>query len=201
LRASRIACGLKVVCAEAVTSGKYDVDGKTPQIKAVEDVVWTFKGCGIPAVGSLCHAAGQEEIVTNALEGNLGYISKAVPAEVGVELHPQTKGGAVLEFECTSSFRIVVKECNAGAAVCGPEEKGGNCIISRLTPILTMSTTGFDTYKVVEHAPGVQAPQHFENLKPPLCNLENTTNGEQNERSTWNLVGEILDEQPLEIFA
>jgi hypothetical protein len=195
--------GLKVVCKEAVAKGKYDSDGTTPSVKGVESVVATFTGCGIPAVGVECNTEGHPagEIITKELEGNLGYIKKTAPKEVGQELKPHTKGGEFANFNCTSAFHIVVKECNSGSAVCGAEEKGGNCIISKLAPINTMSLTGTSTYKVKEGLPGVQEPQHFENLKPPICNLENTTNGEKNERSTQNEVATVTGEEELELFA
>jgi hypothetical protein len=195
--------GLKVVCKESTAAGKYDADGTTPSIKAVENVVATFTGCGIPAVGVECNTEGHPagEIVTKELEGNLGYIKKTAPKEVGQELKPHTKGGEFANFNCTTAFHIVVKECNAGATVCGSEEKGGNCIISKVTPINEMGLTSTSTYKVKEGSPGVQEPQHFENLKPPICNLENTTNGEKNERSTQNEVATETNEEELEIFA
>jgi hypothetical protein len=191
--------GLKVVCSASTAVGKYDADGSPASIKAVEGVVATFTGCGIPAVGVKCNTKGNGEgvIKTQILEGNLGYINKAAK-EVGQELHPATKGGMFAEFDCTAGFHIVVKECNAGSAICGSEEKGGNCIISKSTPVNVSAETNLSTFK---GAAGVQSPQHFENLKPPICNLENTTNGEKNERSTQNQESTVKSEEALEIFA
>ena len=202
---------LSLVCSQVVARGKYDVDGSSPPtIKGVEGVVEDFTGCQFSApIDVECHSEGarEYEIVSSELEGNLGYIKKAALKQVGLELHPHVKGGPLLEFECTAvRERIVVKECNAGEAVCGPEEKGGNCIISTAAPINTMATTATLTYKATDSYSGVQEPKHFENLKPPICNLEDTFTGEtrENEREAW-LTGylpvEMISEQPLEIFA
>jgi hypothetical protein len=191
--------GLKVVCSASTAVGKYDADGAPASIKAVESVVATFTGCGIPAVGVKCSTTGQAEgvIITKTLEGNLGYIKK-IGKEVGQELHPAVKGGEFADFNCTTAFHIVVKECNTGPSICGAEEKGGNCILSHTFPVNTMSETGTSAYKGKE---GNQEPQHFENLKPPICNLENTTNGEKNERSTQNEEATVKSEEKLELFA
>ena len=191
--------GLKVVCSASSATGKYDADGSPASVKAVESVVATFTGCGIPAVGVKCNTPtkGEGVIETKTLEGNLGYIKKSTK-EVGEELHPALKGGAFAEFECTAGFHIVVKECNKGASICGSEEKGGNCIISHNFPVNTSSETGSAAYK---GKAGVQEPQHFENLKPPICNLENTTNGEKNERSTQNQESTVKSEEFVELFA
>jgi hypothetical protein len=184
--------GTKVVCKTQSATGKYDQDSGI--IKEVENVVAKFNGCGIPALGIACNSkgSGTEEIVTKSLHGPLGYISgeKTKTPVVGQELTPDVKLGAFAEFECGGgAASVVVKE---GA------EKGGNCIIAPVEPANTMGTSVKQHYS---GSAGVQNPQHFQNLKPPICNLESSLNKGAAERATQALETTITNEEALEIKA
>jgi hypothetical protein len=186
--------GTKVVCKTQSATGKYDADGSPASIKEVENVVAKFFGCGIPALGIACNSAGAgpEEIVTKSLHGPLGYISgeKTKTPVIGQELTPDVKLGAFAEFSCGGgAAKVVVKE---GA------EKGGNCIIAPVESPNVMSTTAKQKYS---GSAGVQNPQHFQNLKPPICNLESSLNGGAAERATQALETTVTNEEALEIKA
>jgi len=186
------ASGIKVVCSSSVATGTIEAKGK-----GAEKVSSTYSGCGIPAFGLVCNTPGKSTgtITTFLLKGKLGYINKKTkPKQVGQELHPET-GTKFAEFECTSAVFISVHEGH---------EKGGNCIINHQFPINTMSLTGTSEYKTKEAKPGVQDPQHFENLKPPICNLESEKNHEGEagqERSSQNQTSTIETEELAELFA
>jgi len=196
--------GTKIVCTASTAAGKYDEDGTAHAIKGVEDVVAKFTGCEDPGIGKICHSSGQGEgvIVTESLEGNLGYIKKSAPKSVGQELHPKTKGGPFAIFECglpaSGGIKVTVQENKSGAP--GSKE-GGNCIISKLTEFNVMSTSVGDVYAA--SGPGKQAVQHFENLKPPFCNLETefAVFPAPFERSTQAEIAEVFSEELLEIKA
>jgi hypothetical protein len=195
--------GTKIVCKNSTAVGKYDEDGTAHAIKGVESVVATFHECEDPGIGKICHSAGQLEgvIVTETLEGNLGYIVKK-PAKVGQELHPAKKGGPFAVFECglpsSGGIKVTVKENTSGA----PGSKGGgNCIISTLTEVNVMATSVGDVFKA--SGIGKQDPQSFENKKPPICNLESEFAAfpAPFERSTQTEIAEVFSEEPLEIKA
>jgi hypothetical protein len=196
--------GTKIVCKSSTAVGKQDEDGTTNTIKGVESVISTFHECEDPGIGKICHSAGQAEgvIITNELEGELGYITKK-PISVGQELHPSKKGGPFAIFECglpaSGGIKVTVQENTSGA----PGSKGGgNCIISKLGEFDVMATSVKDIFKA--SGVGKQEPQHFENLKPkPLCNLESefASFPAPYERSTQTELAEVVSEEPLEIKA
>ncbi len=186
------ASGIKVVCSSSVATGTIEKSGK-----GAEKVSSVYSGCGIPAFGLTCNSPGKSAgtIETFMLKGKLGYINKkSKPKQVGGELRPET-GTVFAEFECTSAVFISVHE---------GKEKGGNCIINHQYPINEMKLSGTSEYKTKESKPGVQDPQHFENLKPPICNLESEKNHEGEagqERSSQNQTGPITLEEEGELFA
>lgn len=197
------ASGTKIVCKSSTAVGKYDEDGSTKAIKGVESVVSTFDECEDPGIGKICHSKGQGEgvIVTEELEGELGYIKKK-PISVGQELHPKTKGGPFAIFECglpaQGGILVTVKENKTEGL---GSKGGGNCILSTLSAFDVMSATVNDVYKA--KGAGEQEPQFFENKKPPLCNLETEFAAEPApyERSTQTETAEILSEEELEVKA
>jgi hypothetical protein len=178
--------GTKITCKSQSAKGVYDEDAGV--IREVENVVITLRRCETPLIDTGCqNTATEGEIVTNALHGPLGYISKA-GKEVGQELTPSAKKGPITEFECGfGAAKLVVKE---GA------KKGGNCVIAPVVNVNEMSLTAKQTYS---GAAGKQNPQNFEGK--PVCNMEIATNGGPAERMTWAFTTTVTNEQELEIFA
>lgn len=132
------ASGTVVECKAESSTGK-TVAGT----KQITGVVVTFTGCETAIVGS-CKTPGAKagEIVTNSLEGEIGYIEPKTNHEVGLDLWPASRKGTeeqkkhefkalFVKFECT----IFVKN----------EVKGS--VIGKLTPVnAAASTTGTITY-------------------------------------------------------
>jgi hypothetical protein len=194
--------GTKIVCKASTAVGKYNETGSTKTTKGVKNVVATFTECEDPGIGKICHSAGQGEgvIVTKELEGVLGYITKK-PIVVGQELHPK-KGTPFAIFECglpaQGGVKVTVQENTSGAA---GSKGGGNCIISTLSEVNVMATSVGDIFKA--SGPGKQAPQSFENKKPPVCNLETEFAAfpAPYERSTQTEIATVVSEELLEIKA
>jgi hypothetical protein len=186
--------GTKVICHVQSATGKYDEDFSTTtppvgSIKEVEGVVAKFNECELPVIKGACNSTGKAsgEIVTNTLQGPLGYINKA-KKEVGQELTPATKKAAFAEFSCGGgAVKIVVKE--------GPK-LGHNCIIAPVVKVNEMSLTATQTYS---GSAGKQNPQNFEGKT--VCNLESNASGGPFERATQALITKVTNEQPLEIKA
>jgi hypothetical protein len=114
--------GETVSCTADTDRG--EVEGASGS-KKVTDVLISFTGCTskILTITYKCQTAGAnpEEIKTTDLEGELGYIKKAAPVEVGLLLKP--KGTNLFaEFECVhNTEKIIIKV------------KGS--IIGKITPI------------------------------------------------------------------
>ncbi len=97
------------------TSGTGEIEG-TSGSKKVTEVKIAFHGCTstILAKTYKCKSTGaaEEEIKTNTLEGELGYVNKTTtPREVGLLLKP-VGGGNFATFECVrgeEAIKITVK--------------------------------------------------------------------------------------------
>lgn len=181
--------GVQVVCTSSSVTGKLDADGTTGAVKGVENVISTYSGCNVPAFGGItCETTGKGagHIVTNELEGSLGYINKA-KKEVGQELFPHVKHGAFTEFSCGGgAVVVVVKEGTKG---------GHNCIIAPVGTVNVSSNTNTQEYVGVK---GSQMPEKFEGKTE--CNLESTVNGTL-ERSGQTQTNVITFEEAVEVKA
>ena len=102
--------GAEVKCTSAADTGEIAGDMTDRAI----NVVVTFKGCTskIALTTYKCQSgAVAEEIKTNQLEGQLGYISEANKT-VGLMLKPQAPATLFAEFECTKGiekFKVKVR--------------------------------------------------------------------------------------------
>jgi hypothetical protein len=154
--------------------------------------VWKWTGCEFPDFMTCQSGTTSGEIVSNELEGNLVYASKA-NKEVLLELHPMKKGGAFMSFECGGgAITVVVKEFSKG---------GHNCIFSKISPVDVMSNASKDIYKISETEAGRQVPQTDEKLKPAKRNLEEEVSGGPPEWDAVNQEATIKWEEAIEIFA
>jgi hypothetical protein len=192
--------GVKYICSGRNGTGKLDEDGSTLAAKAVENVVLRYTGCGIPAFGLQCKSGTvPEEIVSNTLEGNLVYASKA-KKEVLQELHPQVKGGAFEAFECGGGeITYVIKE----KPVSEGGKEGHNCIFGVIptSQVDVMSSTGQLSYRGSETEAGRQVPQTDEKLKPAKCNEEAEASGGPPELWAINQEETLTYEEVIELFA
>lgn len=135
---------LETVSGETVKCKTDSDSGLISGPKSVSDVYVTFKGCKAIVLGFLevaCKTTGaaSEEIVTNELEGSIGY-TNASKKEVALKLEPV--GSLFATFEC------------AGVTL---EVRGH--VYGKLTPVNTKTTT----YKLVfKQSKGKQEITKFE---------------------------------------
>lgn len=192
--------GTAVLCAAENSTG--ETVGKNK----VEHVQVTFTGCN--ALGVIpCSNAGAEEIKTNELKGQLGYLSKA-GHEAGILLQP-AHGTIFATFTCPElGAKIVVgvgnsKEgaeytssgcigaCN-GATPAEEKHGGYDGIISPVRPVNQMTSNFTQEYKVdKEDEHYVNVEKAFE--KKHLDELESYLENEETKESTmWSAAGEEI---------
>jgi hypothetical protein len=186
--------GTKITCTSSSAVGEWDADfgstGKPSPVKETDEVVATLLGVAKKNCQTELHPTG--EIVTNVLEGPLGYESKA-EKKVGAELKPHVKKGTFATFECESFGTIKVGEGTG---------KLGDCIIATVTsPVNTSVTSGTELYTGIKGPEGQeQTPQHFEG-KTTHCNLESKIGEGGWERSVQNQEETLTFEEAGEILA
>lgn len=181
--------GSELKCAGARWTGNLDVvKGVT---KALNHVVIRFTGCELP-ISPMCHTEGaaEKEIVTNELEGKLGYISKTART-VEQELKPMSTapGKLFLTFECGGGA-VLVKE---GKGTGG----GGGCIFTPIEPTNVMTSA---LTEQLLGTGGVQSPNKLEG-STRTCNLESSANGGKWERATIATSFALTPEEGVEIRA
>lgn len=182
--------GNKVICTAQSATGSYK---STTSTKEVQNVTATFTGCNLPLIGAECHTAGQASgvITTNALEGKLGYNSKASKT-TEQELKPMKTVASKLfaSFECgAGAVKIIVGQGTG---------KGGNCIYA---PIAPTNTVGPAVQTYAGGKPGEQVPNKLEG-STKTCNLESQANGGTWERANQQLVTTVTNaEATVEIKA
>ena len=88
--------GKTVACTSESSGGEYS----SP--KEELNVVVTFKGCESAGLKCRTPGAAEGELVTNSLEGELGFESKA-KHKIGLDLFPgKTAGGLFITFNCST---------------------------------------------------------------------------------------------------
>ena len=182
--------GETVSCTSDTDLGK--VEGVTGS-KKVTDVLISFKGCTskILTITYKCKSTGanEEEIRTNDLEGELGYIKAAAPIEVGLLLKP-IGGGNFVEFECVhSTEKITIRV------------KGS--IIGRITPINKLVDPS--EHSLLEYEKGAKTGEpeitKFEGLAANKLETESTVSKKFNESSISGSKDEIFFLESIEISA
>jgi hypothetical protein len=170
----------KIVCSAGTATGEY-TGAKT------ETVTLTLTGCERPATHSPCQsaAAASGQIVTNQLEGRLGFIRSGSKAIVGLDL---AREGALATFECASSApggkEVVTLEGSA---------------IGMVKPIDLMSTQFTDAYT---QKAGHQKPEQFEGgLKDTLVSSVLAGLEKSSEQIGLAATLTVTGEEPLEIKA
>ena len=169
---------VKVTCASESGSGQYS------GTKKVTGVSMAFTGCVGPAAAKCSSAgAGEGELVTKPLEGELGAISEGVVEgkefrKVGLDLFPVGHAGPFIEFSCGGSAQIV------RGSVIAPVTTG------KTSPTFTQ------TFKA---AKGTQVPQQFEG--EPVDILETSIAGGAFQPDGLTVKVTQTSEEPVEINA
>jgi hypothetical protein len=170
----------KIVCSSGTSAGEY-TGSKT------QTVTLTLSGCERPGSHAACQSVGSApgQIVTSALEGELGFIRAGRKPLVGLDLKREP---ALATFEC------------AGSAPGGKEvvQLEGSAIgaVAKIDKTVTQFTDSF-----VQKA-GHQSPERFEGGVPDtltttaLAGLEKTA-----EQTGASARVTVTDEEPLEIKA
>jgi len=152
--------------------------GEMNSAKTVTGIVVTFKECA--SAGLKCTTKGSKtgELVTNALEGRLGFENKA-KKKVALDLFPgKEAGGLFITFQCATLHL----EVRGSVLVNVPSDK--------------MATTFTLKYTA---AKGHQKPENFEG--EPIDVLESSINGHPFEQSGQTITTKQKNEEALEVNA
>lgn len=150
--------GATVKCTSDSDTG--EIEGASGSKKA-RNVVVTFKGCTSTILTEVykCKTAtrNEEEIRTNNLEGELGYIKGIAPREVGLLLKPEAPATLYAEFECLKTGKPTVAIKVRGS------------IIGKIGPLNTLvEPSGTTKFFTLEYKKGANAGEpsvkKFENL-------------------------------------
>lgn len=165
--------GTTVTCKTEESGGEFNSS------KTVTGVVIRFTHC--EAASFTCETAGAKEgeIVTNPLEGKLGFENK-LRKKIALDLFPTAAdGGLYVTFNCTVALHITV---------------GGSVLVN--VPSDKMLTAL--TLKYVAKG-AKQKPEHFEG--EPNDTLVSEINGKKPEQSGINIISTQTGEEPLEANA
>jgi hypothetical protein len=163
--------GTTVVCKTEESGGEYN------STKTVTGVVVRFTSC--EAAGFKCATSGAKEgeIVTNLLEGKVGYENKA-KKKLALDLFPKG-GGLYVTFNCGVSLHITV---------------GGSVLVNVLSDKML---TSMPLKYSAKH--GLQKPEHLEGEPDDVLLTE--INGKSPEQSGITITSTQKDEEALEANA
>jgi len=172
--------GLTVVCRTEESGGEYS----SP--KAVAGVTVKFTGCESAALKCSTTGAGEGEIVTNLLEGRIGFES-APKHKIAFDLYPTAAdGGLYVSFHCGVALHLTV----AGS------------VLVPVSPVDKMIGPGLaTTHLTLKYSAkkGHQKPEHFEG--EPNDVLITELNGEKPEQSGITITSTQTSEEALEANA
>ena len=158
----------------------------------VANVSVRFNGCLVFGTDPCkTRGAAAEEVRTETLKGELGYIEKA-GKKVGVLLQPAVAKGAFATLECENieaTVTVGVGNATEGAWYT-PEATGGNDgVISPITPVDAMTTKFTQNYTA--NANHENIPSHFEGGQNEL--LESyLASEEEGATTTWSPSGQEI---------
>jgi hypothetical protein len=168
----------KVTCASESGSGKYSGP------KKVTGVSMAFTGCVGPGAAKCTTAgAGEGELVTKPLEGELGVISEGFAngkefRKVGLDLFPVGHAGSFIEFNCGGTAQVI-----RGSVI-------GTVTSGKMSLALTQA---------FKAAKGKQVPDRFEG--EPVDVLESSTGGGAFEQDGLTLKATQKSEEAVEVKA
>lgn len=163
----------KMVCLAETATGSYT------ETKQVAGMVVKLTGCEYPSTGAKCSSAGaaEGEVVTNTLEGTLGWINEE-KNKVGLDLFPTGEEEPVFEASCgATSIKV----------------RGS--VIARVTNLNNMESTFKLLYKQKK---GKQEDLQFEGEAGEET-LEASINGGTFEKAGLGLESKLTNEEELEI--
>jgi hypothetical protein len=128
-------------------------------------------------------------IETNILRGVLGYIKKAAPKEVGIDIKPQS-GKEFAKFGC-AVLQIVVGEATGAEGPAYPPTGGGDGVIGVATPLDEMTSVLTQAFTANEEK-AENIPSKFEGQSIQV--LENFFNNATvgGHGSKWSPAGETV---------
>jgi len=169
----------KVTCTSSSNGG--EIEGGNGS-KKVTGIIVKFKGCKSSGFACSTSGAASEEIITNSLSGELGYI-KAAEKTVGLDLLP-TGGGEFVEFNCAGGIvKVKVK----------------GSVIGQITPVNKKVTTAEHFTLTFTQSGGKQGIEKFETGVKDT--LETSKNGGAFEGSAEAATAEVTGEETVEISA
>jgi len=170
---------LETVNGTTVTCKTQESGGEFTSPKTVGGIVIRFTHC--EAAGFTCETAGAKEgeIVTNPLEGRIGFENKA-KKKVALDLFPTAEdGGLYVIFNCSVALHVTV---------------GGSVLVNvpsdKMLTAMTLKYTAKDAK---------QKPEHFEG--EPDDTLVSELNGKKPEQSGINITSTQTGEEALEANA
>jgi hypothetical protein len=168
---------LETVNKVAVTCESESSVGEFSGTKEAKDIVVTFKGC--ETAGDKCSTpgAGEGELVTNPLEGVVGFENKA-EKKTAFDLFPAGRKGLFIEFGCSGLVVAV---------------KGSVLVPIQADKMLSSLSLKFKATK------GKQKPEHFEGEPDDI--LETTYKGGPFEQSGQTETTTLTSEEKLELNA
>jgi hypothetical protein len=167
----------KITCSSGTGTGEYSGSQKLT-------ITLTLSGCERTSSHEPCQSLGgtSGQIVTNALEGRYGFISRAKPLSVGVDL---SREGALASFECTTAALPGKELVSLEGSVIGPIKK-----------IDSMVSTFTVTYK---QSAGHQSPEAFEGAAKDT--LVTAITGGSSEQTGLVATLTLTNEEKLEVKA
>ena len=168
--------GTTVTCVTEESGGEFN----SP--KTVSGVVVKFTGCKSAGITCNTEGAKESEIVTNQLEGKIGFEKRelvATKSKVALDLLPiAADGGLYVTFNCGISLHITV----------------GGSVLVPLKPTNKMLSTLTLKYSATK---GHQKPEHFEGEPDDVLVTE--INGKKPEQSGITISSTQTAEEPLEV--
>jgi hypothetical protein len=165
--------------------------------KKVQNVSVVFNGCTLGGSSPCGNGSKEGEIRIESLKGELGYIKKAVPKEVGVLLEPAVKGGLFTKFSCAGIVVVSVggaKEAEGPAyPPAYPPKGGGDGIISPITPINEMTELGFTQKYTFNETTDENIPNKFEGKSLKVLETYFGLFLEPGSGSAWSKAGESIE--------
>jgi hypothetical protein len=162
--------------------------------KKVQNIHVKFEHCVLLGSAPCGNGGPEGQITTNILKGELGYIKKAAPKEVGVLLEPAAKKGLFAAFNCAGFIEVSVGGATEAEGPAYPPKGGGDGIISPITPINTVGSEVTQVYTYNEET-NENIPNKFEGKS--LKALESYTWFSENPKfgSRWVKAGESVTVQ------
>jgi hypothetical protein len=177
---------VKVECEELFDLGEFS----SKSAKEVRNLHVRFSGC--KTLGSIpCSNTSTVGVIeTNILKGLLGYIKKAAPKEVGIDIKPQS-GKEFAKFTCSGVLEITVSAATEAEGPAYPPKGGGDGVIGVVTPINEMTSVLTQAFTANEET-AENIPSKLEGK--PLQVLEDfehnlSTNGQT---SRWSPAGQTV---------